>query len=558
MDIYKLLANTIQSKINKAKLYGSDCNLLSQRIYDETHKQVSISTLKRFFGLIKGNHKPSKYTLDTLSEFVGFDDWNDFRSCYDDLKLTDTDEHPWELLKRRMMQVTHNSLESLKQRTNYKKEEFIFRQAERDRFERFVASNVPATLFIAPGGYGKSTLMIQLVEKYFLHENGKFKNDIVCLIDGGIFFNLYSKNSNIDLLNQLLRFEIDANHHFYFQKHPEKRKGRIWLIIDDVDDVFVERARYYQFIDNIMHIMMIDEGGWLKVLLTCRPENLDVFEQILHKNPVRRSFWFDVGFSFEKYLDPVNISLFSTDEIKSVLKLHHAESNYKDIFSRYKDVLEIISHPNSFSLFINEFKQNENISEIILLNRFIKTRILSPPFIEKKMLLLKRFISLCKRGIETNLVEKNQLLSEPELVPAYDQLISDGIFYEYFIPTDTIDLKIMISFTQKTILEYFIFRSWIQDKAYSSDLLFEIIEYYKNNKVMQCSMIKFFVKMMVHNKEIGLIKQINDKLAEYEAFSKTDNISECLTVLVATLKGLLDNNKELQNYSGRTGKQYND
>ena len=535
MDIYRLLRNNVQTRVNKVKLYGSDCNWLSQKIYEETQKQLSISTLKRFFGLIKSNHNPSQYTLDTLAEFVGFKDWNDFYACYGEVKLTDTEEDQWELLKKRMMQVTRTSLDSLKQKTNYNNHEFIFRQPLIDRFEKFETSNTPATLFIAPEGYGKSTLMIQLVEKYFLQGNKKFENDIVCLIDGEIFFNLYSKNSNIDLINQLLRFEVDANHHFYFHKHPEKRKGRIWLIIDDVDDVFFEKKRYYQLIDNIRLFMMIDECGWFKVLLTCRPENLDVFVQKLHKNPIRRSFWFNDAFTYEKYIDAINFPLFSSDEIYSLLKLQNAETKYKDIFSRYKDVLEIISHPYSFSLFINKFKQNDSISEIILLNHFIKTRIFSPPFLEEKLLLLKRFVTLCKKGRETTFVDKNQLLSIPELVPAYDQLISEGIFYEYLIPTDTIDLKIMICFAQKTILEYIIFRTWTEDVLFTTELFFKIIEYYRGNRLMQCSMTKFFVKMAMQNNELELVKEINTKLLECQANSKTDlDVSDCISISLST------------------------
>lgn len=550
MDIYTLLQNNIQSKIHKKKLYGSDCKMLSQKIYDETNRQISCSTIKRFFGLIKSNHLPSKYTLDTFAEFVGYKDWNDFNTIYGDLKLKDAEEGAWELLKKRMMQVTVSSLESLKQKTNYNKDTSLLRQPLKGRFQKLETSNVPATLYIAPDGYGKSTLLIQLVEKYFLQENDKFKNDIVCLIDGGIFFNLYSKNSNIDILNQLINFQLDSDNHFYLYKHPAERKGRIWLFIDDVDDVYPERKRYSQFIENLLRIMMIDEGDWLKVILTCRPENLGVFNCILHKKPFLKSFWLDVDFAYENYIDAINIPLFSTKEIKSLLKLHNTGSKYKDVFTRYKDILEIIANPYLFSLFINEFKQDENISEIILLKRFIKTEILSPPLLEQKLRLIRRYVTLCKQGQETTLVEKNHLLSEANTIPAYDQLISDGILYEYFFPIDTIDLKIMVSFKQKIIIDYIIFHSWTHDKCYSTQLFFEILEYYENNQMMQCSMMKFFVKMLIENNDLQLIEEINSKLHEYLAHAKGSktNKSECMAFFIATLNELAENEVKLKNY----------
>ncbi|MCY1722434.1 hypothetical protein OU798_18945 [Prolixibacteraceae bacterium Z1-6] len=546
MDNYGLLRDDIRSKIKKKKLYGSDCNLLSQKIYNETQRQVSISTLKRFFGLIKNKHNPSKYTLDTLAEFVGFKDWSDYAKSHDTLSPTSFEDDPWEVLKRQMLEVTSHSLESLKQKTNYNKDEFIFRPLGKDRFDRFEATNIPATLFIAPDGYGKSSLMIQLVEKYFLTENEKFKNDIICLIDGGIFFNLYSKNSNIDMLNQLLEFNVNPGLNFYFHKNPEKRKGRIWLLFDDVDEVFFDRKRYLQLIENIMQILMVNDGGWFKAILTCRPENLDVFTQLFHKNPVLKATWFDVGFTYEKYIDAINIPLFSTKDIKMILKLQNVEPKYKGIFTRYKDVLGIISHPYSLSLFIREFKQNENISEIILLDRFIKAKIFSPPFLEEKILLMKRYIALCNRGKETTLVEKEHLVRDPDLIPAHQQLISDGILYEFIVPEDTIDLKIMVSFTQRIILDYMVLRAWTQDKNYSVELLLEIVEFYKNSKLMQGYIIKLFMKMLVQNNELELIKQICGKLVEFTQDKEgNQNVSECMDAIVATINEMGDNNEEL-------------
>lgn len=547
MDIYSFLQDDVLNKIKKIKLYGSDCTLLSQKIYDETQRQVSSSTLKRFFGLTKSNHNPSKYTLDTLAVFVGYKDWNDYLKLHDSLIHSSSGDDSWEVLKRQMIAVTFHSLESLKQKTNYNNEEFIFRPMLKDRFERFETSGIPATLFIAPDGYGKSSLMIQLVENYFLQENEKFKNDIVCLIDGGIFFNLYSKNSNIDMLNQLLTFEVRAGLNFYFQKNPDKRKGRIWLMFDDVDEVFFDRKRYFQLIENIMRILMVNDGGWFKVILTCRPENLDVFTQLLHKNPVLMSNWFEVGFVYEKYIDAINIPLFSTKEIRAILKQQKIEYKYKDIFTRYKDVLEIISHPYSLSLFIKECKQNENVSEIILLNRFIKSKILSPPLLEEKLLLMKRYIALCNRCKQTTLVEKDKLLPDSDVNPAYNQLISDGILYEFIIPEDTIDFRIQVSFTQKILLEYMVLRSWTQDKYYSVELLDEMVEFYKNNKMMQCDIIKLFLKMLVHNNELELIKQIHDQLAIWamgkESVTKQ---SECLSLISSAINEIIGKDEELQ------------
>ena len=86
-------------------------------------------------------------------------------------------------------------------------------------FNAFLNTDKTATMFIAHSGYGKSTLLIQLLEKHFLNNDAEYKNDIVILIDGGIFFNLYSKNSNLNMLSQLLEYKIASSLNFYFQKN---------------------------------------------------------------------------------------------------------------------------------------------------------------------------------------------------------------------------------------------------------------------------------------------------------------------------------------------------
>lgn len=549
MDIYKLLQEDIQSKLKKKKLYSRDCKSLAQQIYDETQCQLSTSTLKRFFGLIKSNFKPSKYTLDTLSVYAGYKDWNDYVKCYDDSKHIASDNDSWNLLKKRMKRVTSFSIESLKQKTNYNNKDFLFRSFVEERFHSLKQTSIPATIFVAPDGYGKSSLMIQLVEKYFLSDGAELKNDIVCLIDGAIFFKLYAKNSNIGLLDQLLEFKMHSSLLRYFQRNPKKRQGRIWLLIDDVDEVFFDKKRYNDLIENIMQIIMVNDDGWFKVLLSCRPENLDVFSYHIMKNPILKSYWMDVNFIYEKYIDAINIPLLNAKEIKSIMKQQHLESKYKAISKHFKDISEIILHPYSCSLFMSELKQNENVSEIVLLNRYIQMKILSPPFLEDKLLLINQYLKLCNRCKETNTVEKELLLSGLGHNLAYQQLIADGVIYEFVLPQDTIDYKVFVSFNQKIILEYMVLRAWRKDRSYSVKLFFEISKFYSNNRPIQCTLLRLFVKNIWHEKEYEVINEIRTKLRKLTLSKEDDSkISECMESVTSLIKDLLETNTDVQKF----------
>ena len=82
-----------------------------------------------------------------------------------------------------------------------------------------------------------------------------------------------------------------------------------------------------------------------------------------------------------------------------------------------------------------------------------------------------------------------------------------------------------------------VFRSWTHDRCCSAKLFFELVEYYKNNKLMQRSMVKLFLKMAMENKELDLIKQIQDQLHDYTLPSKgrTTAVSDSMLVVTSAI-----------------------
>ena len=224
-DIFNLVRRDIENKIGKKILYNKDCVQIVKQIHNDTRRQISSSTIKRFFGIIKSHFNPSKYTLETLVVFLGYKNWNDYLNSYDESKYYRPNGNTWDFLKNRIQLVTKHSLDSLKQKTKYTSEKSILRSFAQEKFKKFEQSDKIATMFVAPEGYGKTTLLIQLVEKYFMNDNAMFSNDIMALIDGGIFFNLYARNSNIELLNQLLEFKISSGLGHFFLNNPEQMVG---------------------------------------------------------------------------------------------------------------------------------------------------------------------------------------------------------------------------------------------------------------------------------------------------------------------------------------------
>ena len=67
-DIEKQLAQTFHSP--------ADFQWLIQQIWNKLHTILSLSTIKRLWGYVPSNGVPRLSTLNTLSQFLGYADWN--------------------------------------------------------------------------------------------------------------------------------------------------------------------------------------------------------------------------------------------------------------------------------------------------------------------------------------------------------------------------------------------------------------------------------------------------------------------------------------------------
>lgn len=56
-----------------------DFEKLSDAVFDHTQVRLSVTTLKRIWGRLKYDSAPTITTLNTLAQFAGFDDWNNFK-----------------------------------------------------------------------------------------------------------------------------------------------------------------------------------------------------------------------------------------------------------------------------------------------------------------------------------------------------------------------------------------------------------------------------------------------------------------------------------------------
>ena len=76
------LRRTIETQAEREMRTPKDFDFLSERIFEKVHQTVSPTTLKRMWGYLSEAVAPRISTLNILSQFVGFDDWESF--CQDE------------------------------------------------------------------------------------------------------------------------------------------------------------------------------------------------------------------------------------------------------------------------------------------------------------------------------------------------------------------------------------------------------------------------------------------------------------------------------------------
>lgn len=72
------LKEEVERKIGRRILSSADCHQLCEEISKWTQAKIGFNTVRRFFSLMKAEHHPSLYTLNTFSVYCGFSSYDDF------------------------------------------------------------------------------------------------------------------------------------------------------------------------------------------------------------------------------------------------------------------------------------------------------------------------------------------------------------------------------------------------------------------------------------------------------------------------------------------------
>lgn len=502
------LKEEIQNLIGIKVLYAADCQILSEQILCSTKRQISVSTLKRFFGIINSPFSPSKYTLDTLAIYLRYADYQEFINHFEKENRLSGQEDSWETLRTWTNLITNASLKSIKSKIGKRFESFPLRMFAEKKMEDFLSSPNVATAFIAPSGYGKSTIVTQLTEKLFTGPDAKYPNDVVCLVDGSILYNLIYHYQKVNELYNLIEYIPSKSFSIPFRDNPELVKGRFVLIIDGIDDIYPENEKIDLFANNLLNVISsFEHVEWFKILITCSPNKWKMFAFRMQKNPLLKSFWFDVPFQGTDE-ETINIPLLKRKEIQSILAKNHFYQALDDLCFNHPGILEIINNTYVLYLFLTTYKQSGAIHEIDLLSQYIKKMVLSSPYSDEKFLIIKSFFTLSEYGKKTAEVRKEDLILTPSLIIAYNELIKNDILYEYSIQDSYLTLNTYVKFSHNILFAYYLANILIKENGLNINFLKSVITDYSNTPHLQYNILKYAIKILFREEQVELLKNI--------------------------------------------------
>jgi len=506
--LYHLLKDEVQARLGRKIIYSKDCKELAGLIRVKTKRHISVSTLKRFFGIIQSNFSASKYTLDTLAIFLDFNTWQEFIHYFEKEKHKFSENSSWENLKKRTEEITNKSLQSLKNQVGSRIQNYPYRLFADKKLSGFLASPKTATAFVAPDGYGKTPIVIQLSEKFFTGSNALYPNDILCLIDGSILYNLITLNQKINRVYNLLEFDPKNSFSAPFCENPELIEGRFILIIDGVDDIYPTDGKTMLFIENLLKIISSQETfNWIKILITCTPRIWKMITEQIKKKHILKSFWYDVEFEGAE-TDFINIPLLKEKEIEKILKKNRFKYTLNELCVHSPGILDIIRNPYMLHLFTISEKTNEKVDEIDLLHEFIKKTILSPPYAFEKSEIIRTFFHLCNNGQKNTFVLKKDLHLTTSGQLAYTDLLRLGFFYEHTVVDEYLTLNTFVKFSHNELFAFYLANLIIKEDKFDIVFLKHVISCYDNSPHLGQTIMNYMVKILFKEEKIEVLRNI--------------------------------------------------
>lgn len=413
-----------------------DCKRISLSIEKATGKLISETTLKRFFGFAKQKYSFSKYTLNVICEYAGFESWDRFNDVLLTGQNLNEEDTLWDSLKRKSGASV--ALLSLQNLSGIPFSATVSRFSAEADFDYFLRSNYQLFCLTGPAGIGKSIQIAHLVSKFFTDKEAPFHSSLVWLQKARD----YNGNSPFlvkDVEGKLYSLEKLINILSHFESHPKEVESKMVLIYDGFDNDVFDIETLDRFFRQISELLSYAKDfTWFKIVISLRAASWLLLQTKIDQSDYLKAIWFS-GFFYRKELR-CNLFPLSRKVVDHVIKNICAETkiNSADLFLNEK-VYELLGHPAYMYIYYSFLKGGSPYSrrgdalycELII--SFVARKIHQAHHGLEKIWLIRKFLKATDYGRAGSFTNRNVLFEPDEiLIAAYNELVSDGIFQEEY------------------------------------------------------------------------------------------------------------------------------
>lgn len=507
-DLLSELRKFVLTKSGLRNIDPAHCKVISEYVFQETKNYVSETTIKRFFGFANTLHKFSLFTLNSLSQYIGYTDWKAF--CKEKESQVSSVQSIWQTLKLKAKSISDVALVSKKNNSGVPFNHTADRKFYYPDFDYFLKNNYQFTTVSAQPGQGKSILLAHLVEHFFYSENAPYKNDIVLLL------NMNSINTiiqnGLSLKQWFLRefkFESANDLIAYFKKYPDHKEGRFVLIVDGIDE-FLSKTEYFKTFVEFLY--SIEENNFFKIVFGLRTNNWVNLQPVITGSAFLTKSWYNGLFYNIDVLS--NVPPLNTEEILYVLS--HIED--KTVLENEISTELLTQFKTPFWLQVYYQLKHDNFSLELddpllcyeIINYFLEKKIFLAKKSTEKIFILKKISENLSEGSKGFRVAKENVLDVIGSYPgAYEELLYDGILIEEKRLTTAIPTEV-VRFLNDEIHTYFIFIQITERFAYKPGKEFfeYILSTFPPGSFLRSHILHWSIRFCLNRNEISALKYI--------------------------------------------------
>ncbi|SDP30979.1 hypothetical protein SAMN05428975_1097 [Mucilaginibacter sp. OK268] len=539
-QLFELLKSYVLENSHLTRIQASDCKTLSAQISNKTSHTVSETTLKRIYGFALSKFKPSLFTIDVLSNYCGYNGWDDFCKKQDKQHTNSNHKNAdWDSLSQKAAKITNFTLQALKNKSGIPFNQSIKRSFLEKHFDEFLKGDYAATVLLAPPSYGKTIALCHWVDERQALNITSGSNDIILFFSSNALMNVLISGKDFnDWLLALLGYTLEEDIISLLDENKRK-EGNFYLIIDGLDEHMFKNNWFQLLLDQLMDIFSFYQAHkWFKMVLTMRSANWINNRHVLDPDHPK---WF-IGTIIDPQLNS-NVPLFNLQEIKELCLNINPEM--QTLIPA--EVASSFNHPLYFQFYYKQHKDNFSLNNIDhtsiydLISNFIFNKIYLGHHAADKTLLLKGLIEnmdFKRREYDVDKLRVNDLFSQYN--QAYKDLLSIGFLKETNTSNDA-QFNTYVQFGNNNFLELAIANKLLYDNnnTFDGNLIKAINLLFSNNE-LKVPIIKWCVMHAMKN----------GQQENFSALSKADLNPRERSDLVVFLGDMLNKAHLVQNNTG--------